>query len=356
MKSADSSVQPEAACNLAPHELEALCREMGVPAFRAAQLWQWLYVHNAADWESMTNIPAALRARLARRLSLNPARIVQRSDGRAGEAIKFLVEMNDGERVETVLIPAKNRRTLCVSSQCGCRYGCAFCASGQGGFRRNLRAAEIVAQLLLVWREQGQKPTHVVYMGVGEPLDNYDEVLKSIRILNHPEGLRLAARRITISTCGLPAALERLALEKIQVELSVSLHAPDDTLRSSLMPVNRKHPLSELLPACRRHAERTGRIVTFEYTLVQGVNDSAHHAQALARRLAPLPCRVNLIPLSPVAEYPALPTSEAAARQFGALLRARGIHATVRASRGARVRAACGQLRARPAPSEGVDA
>ena len=338
---------------LLPDELRALCRETGAPAFRARQIWRWLYVRNAPDWSAMKNLPADFRAALAEQVRLDAERI-EKQEGSAPGAVKLLVALADGERIESVLIPAPKRLTLCVSSQVGCRYHCAFCASGQAGFRRHLHAGEMVAQFLLAWRNAQRKPTHTVFMGIGEPLDNYDEVLKAIRILNDPDGLRIAARRITVSTCGLVPGIERLANESLQIELSVSLHAPDDALRSSLMPVNRLHPLPDLMRACRLYAEQTGRIVTFEYTLIRNVNDAPEQARALADLIAPLPCRVNLIPLSPVPEFDAVAAPDRAARLFIDTLRASGINATLRASRGTGVRAACGQLRAKTLDNNGA--
>lgn len=329
-----------------PNDLRAVCRDLGAPAFRAKQIWRWLYVRNVDAWPAMTNLPADFRARLAEQVRLDSERIEKR-DGAAAGAVKLLVALADGERIEAVLIPAARRLTLCISSQVGCRFHCAFCASGQAGFRRHLHAGEMVAQCLLAWRDARSKPTHAVFMGIGEPLDNYDEVLKAIRILNDPDGLRIAARRITVSTCGLVPGIERLADESLQIELSVSLHAPDNALRSTLMPVNRLHPLPDLMRACRHYAERTGRIVTFEYTLIRNINDSPEQARALADLIEPLPCRVNLIPLSPVPEFDGVAAPERAARLFIDTLHARGINATLRASRGAGVRAACGQLRAK---------
>jgi 23S rRNA (adenine2503-C2)-methyltransferase len=243
------------------------------------------------------------------------------------------------------MIPAADRRTLCLSSQVGCKFHCAFCASGQGGFQRQLSSGEIVQQVILASRLLGDRPTHVVYMGVGEPFDNYDAVLKSVRTLNHADGLGIGARRITISTCGVVPGIERLANEAIQVELSVSLHAPNDTVRNTLMPVNKSWPVAELLEACRAYAEQTHRIVTFEYTLIRGVNDREAEARELARRLAGLPCRVNLIPLSEVAEFNGKPSMPDAADLFIRTLAVRHVNATLRASKGTRIRAACGQLR-----------
>jgi len=332
--------------DLSRAELTAACAELGAPAYRAGQLWRWLYVQLAADWDAMTNLPRDLRARLAERYDLAPAREVRVAGAAAGTR-KILVGLADGECVETVLIPAADRRTVCVSAQVGCKFACAFCASGQAGFRRDLSPGEMVGQVVLAARAFGERVSHVVFMGRGEPLDNYDAVLRAVRIINDPDGLGIGARRITLSTCGVIPGIERLAGEGLQVELSISLHAPDDELRTRLMPVNRKYPLASLLQAARAYTEKTNRIITFEYTLVRGLNDAPEQAEALAGRLAGLPCRVNLIPLSPVREFAGAAPAAAAVEGFRRALQRRRINCTVRESRGAALDAACGQLRRR---------
>ena len=329
---------------LSPEEMTEFCRELGEPAYRAGQIWKWLYVQRVAEWDGMTNLPAGLRAKLAERASLDAAMPVETVGQPAGTR-KILVGLRDGERVEEVLIPAQDRRTVCVSSQVGCKFSCAFCASGQAGFRRNLEAGEMTGQVVLAAREYADRPSHVVFMGIGEPLDNYDAVLKAVRILNDKDGLEIGARRITISTCGVIPGIQRLAGEGLQIELSVSLHAPDSALRSALMPVNRRYPLPELMEACRAYTLATKRIVTFEYTLIRGVNDTRGHAEALAALLAPLQARVNLIPLSPVEEYAGEPSNSHTALSFMRILGDARINATLRVSKGSSVRAACGQLR-----------
>jgi 23S rRNA (adenine2503-C2)-methyltransferase len=325
-------------------ELEEICAGLDQPRFRAGQIWRWLYVQRVTDWDAMRNIPASLRSALAKSFRLPEPEPLE-TQGKPDETRKLLIGLSDGECVEAVMIPAADRRTLCLSSQVGCRFHCAFCASGQGGFQRQLEAGEIVQQVVAACVLWGKRPTHVVYMGVGEPFDNYDAVLRSVRALNNGDGLGIGARRITISTCGVVPGIERLAEESIQVELSVSLHAPNDAVRTALMPVNKTWPIDVLLAACRAYAERTGRIITFEYTLIRDVNDSEAHARTLARRLAKLPCRVNLIPLSDVPEFKGKPSSPAAADLFIRTLAQQHINATLRASKGSRLKAACGQLR-----------
>ena len=325
-------------------ELAAALRDLGAPAFRAQQVWRWLYVQHITAWDQMKNLPAGLRARLAEHFELQIV-TAREIAGTSGSTQKILAGLGDGECVEEVLIPAAERRTVCVSSQVGCKFACAFCASGQAGFRRNLSAGEMVGQVLLAAAAYGDRPTHLVFMGVGEPLDNYDEVLRAIRIVNHPDGLGIGARRITLSTCGVIPGIRRLAGEGLQVELSVSLHAPDDALRTRLLPVNQRYALHELLAACRDYAARTKRIITFEYTLIKNVNDAAHQADALAQLLAPLACRVNLIPLSPVEDFAGEPSPPETAKLFIRALARAGVNATLRDSQGLRLHAACGQLR-----------
>lgn len=332
--------------SLFPEELGALCRAAGQPAFRGKQLWQWVQVQGATRWDQMGNLPKALKEKLAESHTPEPARLLRES-GDPGGTRKWLVGLDDGERVETVLIPARDWTTVCLSTQVGCKMGCAFCASGQCGFARNLSAGEIVAQFQLVAAALGRRPDNVVCMGMGEPFDNYDEVLKSVRLLNHPAGLNVGARRITISTSGVIPGIRRLAEEGLQVELSVSLHAPNHELRRRLMPIENKYPLEELLAACVDYTARTKRFVTFEYTLIRGVNDSVRAAEDLAVHLRKFSCRVNLIPLSPVAEFAGEPPPRAAIEVFQRTLENRGVSVTLRDSKGKGVDAACGQLRRR---------
>jgi len=333
---------------LLPEALEAFCKEHGQPVFRAKQIWDWLYVKRVSSADEMKNLPAPLRERLAGNFRFHCLEKLE-TKGAAGETQKLLLKLADGELIETVIIPAPRRQsnTVCVSSQVGCRFGCAFCASGQKGVVRNLSAGEIVGEVLAVTEILGGRPDNVVFMGIGEPFDNYDEVLRAIRILNHPDGLCIGARRITISTCGIVSGIQRLAEEGLQVELSVSLHAPENELRSKLMPVNQSWPLEELMAACAEYTAKTNRIITFEYTLIKGLNDSEAQAHELVKRLRKFSCRVNLIPLSPVEEFVGeRPTAETMQIFFRTLEKA-GVNTTLRDSKGSALKAACGQLRAR---------
>ena len=337
---------------LLPEELQSLCKEAGQPAFRGGQLWQWLQVQGATRWDQMGNLPRALKEKLAETHTPEPAKVLKES-GETGGTRKWLVGLDDGESVETVLIPARDRNTVCVSTQVGCRMGCVFCASAKCGFARSLSAGEIVAQVQLVAASLGQRPDNVVYMGMGEPFDNYDEVLKSVRILNHPDGLNIGARRITLSTSGVIPGIRRLAGEGLQVELSVSLHAPNPELRRTLMPIENKYPMDALLRECADYTAKTKRHITFEYTLVKGVNDSLRAAEELAARLRRFPCRVNLIPLSPVEEFEGEAPPREMREAFLRALERNGVEGTLRESKGKGVDAACGQLRRRNPPAAG---
>jgi 23S rRNA (adenine2503-C2)-methyltransferase len=339
-----ASTPPGTACDLLPDELEQKLDAIGCSRFRATQVLDWLYRRFVSDWHAMTNLPLALREQLAATFAPLPA-APETSLCDATGTTKYLIRLADGATVECVWIRHRNYCTLCVSCQVGCRFSCAFCASGKGGFLRNLSTGEMLAQALLAARLNGAAPGNIVFMGMGEPFDNYDHVLKAARLMNHPLGLGIGARRITISTCGLVPGINRLAGEGVQFELSVSLHAPNDDLRRRLMPVNQLYPLEPLMAACQAYTNTTGRIVTFEYTLVGGVNDNAAAATELIALLRGLRCRVNLIPLSEVAEYAGrAPTAAQATRFAQSLLDAR-INCTLRFSRGRGVNAACGQLR-----------
>ncbi len=329
---------------LTHEELKAAFKERELPAYRADQVWRWVQVQVTDDWARMTNLPAALRAQLADYFELSPTALEKTHADESG-TIKLLLKLADDEMIETVLIPTEERKTVCVSAQAGCRFNCVFCASGKGGYRRDLSAGEIVDQVRQAARYWKDRVSHVVFMGIGEPFDNYEAVLKAVRILNDPDGLGIGARRLTISTAGVIPGIQRLAGEGIQVELSVSLHAADNDLRASLMPINHKYPLPELMAACAAYTRETKRIITFEYTLIRDVNDSRDQAQALARLLKSFPCRVNLIPLSPVPEYPHTGPTPDTLDLFLETLNRSGINATCRFSRGKGVNAACGQLR-----------
>ena len=323
-------------------------RACGGEPFRARQVGEWLYERRAASWSGMSNLPKALRAALAERfLDLDGTLAEVETAGTGGGTRKILSRLADGELVETVLIPARDRATVCVSSQVGCAMGCAFCASGRNGCVRNLSAGEIAAQAARAAVLLGRRPDNVVFMGMGEPFANYDNALAAARRMNAapPAGFGIGARRITFSTCGVVPGIARFAEEGTQFELSVSLHAPTDGLRGRLMPVNARWPLSVLVPAVRAYTEKTGRIVTFEYTLVSGFNDRPEHARLLLELVRGFPCRVNLIPLNPVPGFDGRAPDPADCEAFRAFLERRGLNATLRRSKGRGVNASCGQLR-----------
>ena len=330
---------------LFPDELEQLVVSWGEPAYRGRQIFRWIQRHSVLDPSAMTDLPSQLRDRLESRRSEE----VRRLRSIDGLTSKLLLQLYDGQQIEVVEMktaPADEggRKTICVSTQAGCAMGCVFCVTGQFGFARNLEAGEIVEQALR-FNTPHEPVSNVVFMGMGEPLANYDETLRAIRLLTHPDGLRLGARRITLSTSGLVPQMRRLADEGLQIGLAVSLHAARDELRSSLMPVNRRWPIAEVIAAADHYVARTGRRVSFEYTLMAGVNDSDEQAGDLAGLLHGRLCHVNLIPLNPSEDASLHASNTQRALAFEARLRHAGIAATIRVNRGRDILAACGQLR-----------
>jgi 23S rRNA (adenine2503-C2)-methyltransferase len=360
-----NSDAPLEAWGILPDEWKPLCTELGIPPYRATQILNGLYHNFAHAWQDVTTLPAELRGLLQARVSLKPLEVVTVQEATDG-VTKLLLGCTDGERIETVLIPSKGRMTQCISTQVGCNFKCAFCASGQLGRVRNLTAAEIVGQVMAACdrmqkrecREAGAvnppgkkielpRPGNIVVMGMGEPFDNYDNMIRALKILNHQKGINIGARHITISTCGVVPGILRLSEEGIQFELSVSLHAPTDDLRSQLLPVNKRWPIAELIETCRAYFDKTNRIVTFEYTLIKHINDQSQHAEGLIRLLRKLPCKINLIPLSPVEGFVGERPDDRACLGFLDTLIKAGFNTTLRKSRGKEVDAACGQLRLR---------
>ena len=341
------------AWSILPEEWKPLLAERGLRPFRADQILQALYRDWIETWDAATTLPLELRARLAEEFPLTRADVRAVSQGVDGTE-KLLVGFADGEAVETVLIPAKDRFTQCISTQVGCAMGCAFCASGACGLVRSLGADEIVAQYMLA-RRRGTI-TNIVVMGMGEPFMNYDATMRALKVINAGKGPNLGARHITLSTCGVVPGFARLASEGIQFELSVSLHAPTDELRSKLMPVNRRWPLDELVEACAGYTRATKRIITFEYTVIDGVNDSRAMAEALAALVRRVPmAKVNLIPLSPVSHRPDFRTPpEKTMLMFLDVLMKNRVQTMLRRSRGKDADAACGQLRLRRSRENGA--
>lgn len=331
-------------------ELSAMLAAWGEPPFRARQVWEWVYRRYAADFAAMSNLPLALRNRLAETAVLQSGEVVSQMHSSDGETIKLLFRLPDGQFIETVRMLYEKRRTLCISTQAGCAMGCVFCATGQMGFFRNLSVGEIVAQVLYFARmlaAQGEHVTNVVMMGMGEPLHNYANTLAAVDRLTDPQGFNLGARKITISTVGLVPAIRRYADEQRQTPLAVSLHAADDAERNKLIPINKKWPIAELMEACRYYIAKTGRRLTFEWALIQGENDTVAQARALGRLLQGMLCHVNLIPLNPTAGYGGAPSDRERVAAFQEELARHGVSSTVRVRRGIDIQAGCGQLRDR---------
>ncbi|MTI79805.1 MAG: 23S rRNA (adenine(2503)-C(2))-methyltransferase RlmN [Firmicutes bacterium] len=326
-------------------EMENLLLCMGEKPFRGRQICQWVLQKGVKEFNQMSNISKDLRQKLQQATKLGGLNILARQQSDDGNTIKYLFEFPDGEAVESVLMKHSYGRSACVSTQVGCRMGCRFCASTLEGMVRNLTAGEIYDQVLGIQHDTGERVSHVVLMGSGEPLDNYHNTIKFIKNITAPYGLQISVRHITLSTCGIVPGIKQLAQEKMQITLAVSLHAPNDQLRDQIMPINRKYPLGQLIPACKQYAEHTGRRVTFEYSLMRGVNDREDHAVELGELLRGMLCHVNLIPVNPVKEREYDRTSREQIDKFKKVLEQSRVNATVRKEMGADIDAACGQLR-----------
>ena len=325
-------------------ELGAAFAAMGQPRFRAGQVFAWLH-RGVRSFDEMTNLPKAPREQLAAEYELTAPAVARKQVSAKDGTIKYLWRLGDGHCVESVLMRYHHGNTVCISSEVGCAMGCAFCASTRGGLVRRLRPSEMLDQVLFTQLDSGAPISNIVLMGIGEPLDNYDNVLRFLALVNDPEGMNIGMRHISLSTCGLVPGIDRLAGEDLQLTLSVSLHAPDDEVRSRLMPVNRRYPIGELLAACRRYFETTGRRISFEYAMIDGLNDTPEMANTLIRRLRGLPAHVNLIPLNRIEESPLQPSARQAVAAFQKALTDAGITATVRRTLGSDIDASCGQLR-----------
>ncbi|WP_430886533.1 23S rRNA (adenine(2503)-C(2))-methyltransferase RlmN [Fusibacter sp. JL216-2] len=325
-------------------DLKIWLSEQGEKPFRAKQIFEWVQ-KGITSFDQMTNISKALRLKMDEAFLLDNVNIVKYLDSK-DKTRKYLLSMNDGEVIEAVLMRYKHGNSICVSTQVGCKMGCTFCASTLGGMTRNLEAGEILGQIMTIQNDIGERISNVVLMGSGEPLDNYDEVLKFLRLVNHPQGLNISMRHITLSTCGLVKEIDRLAEEKLQITLAISLHAVTDEKRSSLMPINRKYDLDTLLKACRNYTDKTGRRITFEYALIEGENDHQEEARQLAKKLRGMLCHVNLIPINPVEERGYKASSNKNITKFQKILKDSGVETTIRRELGSDINAACGQLRA----------
>lgn len=328
--------------NLTHEELTKEIRDLGMPEFRGDQIFQWLHRHLVEDFSGMSNLPQEIRDFLARNFQISTLKVINKQVSSDGTK-KYLFQLNDGQTIETVLIPEANRNTICISSQVGCAMGCTFCATGGQGLARNLTSAEIIGQIEFLVRHN-HDVTNIVFMGMGEPLVNYEQVIKSIEILNHPSGLNIGARRFTISTCGIVPKIRQLAIEQEQVGLAVSLHAANDRKRTEIMPITKKYPLATLLDACHDYVNKTNRRITFEYALIAGFNDSQLDLQQLVKLLDGLTCHVNIIPINPVHQEYQRPR-QAKIKEFTTYLTNHGVSASIRKERGSDIQAACGQLR-----------
>ncbi len=347
--------------SLTPEELEALVLSVGEPKYRAAQIFSQL--HRGVSLDEMTNIGKVTREKLASVSTCHIPTVKRRLVSAVDGTVKYLFELADGNCVESVVMEYLHGLTVCISSQVGCRMGCAFCASTIGGKVRDLTQGELLGQVVAAQRDMGKRISGIVMMGIGEPLDNYDNVIKFLRLVNDERGICIGYRHISLSTCGLVDKIDRLSNEDLPITLSISLHAPDDATRSAIMPVNRKYGVDALLDACRRYYNKTGRRISFEYTLIAGKNDSQKQAEALASKLnaklrpkrESFPIHVNLIPVNTVAESGFKQPAKAAVSSFSAVLERNGIRATVRRTLGPDINASCGQLRRESAKKDNSD-
>lgn len=336
------------------NELLAWLKEKREPAFRAKQIYDWLYKKRVKSFEEMSNLSKELRAKLEEEFSLTPLKQIIKQESQDG-TIKFLFELEDGYSIETVLMRHEYGNSVCVTTQVGCRLGCSFCASTLGGLKRNLKAGEIVSQVLEVQKaldDTDERVSSIVIMGIGEPFDNYDEMLGFLRIVNHDEGLNIGARHITVSTSGIVPRIYDFADEGMQINFAISLHAPNTEIRTKLMPVNRMWPMDELMDAVRYYIKKTGRRISFEYGLFGGVNDQVEHAEELAKLVKGIKCHINLIPVNYVPERNYVRTPKNQIFRFEKTLKDLGVNVTIRREQGHDIDAACGQLRAKERKEE----
>ena len=330
--------------SLTQPELADILKGLGQPAFRAKQVYKWLH-SGVRSYDEMTNLPKALRDRLAEEYPINAPKVVRKQESKKDGTIKYLWQLSDGNCVETVLMRYHYGNTVCISTEVGCAMGCAFCASTIGGLVRRLEPYEMLDEVLFTQIDSGLPVSHIVLMGIGEPLDNFDNVLRFLELVNSPDGLNISMRHISLSTCGLVPKIDALAEKKLQISLAISLHGPNNAVRSKIMPVNKAYPIEVLMEACRRYYTATGRRLHFEYAMIHGVNDTEAHARELLKLLKGLPAHVNMIPLNHVEESPLKPSSRAAVAAFQKILEDGGVTATVRRTLGGDIDASCGQLR-----------
>ena len=327
-----------------PDEIAAALAELGEPKYRAKQIFQWL-ARGVESFDEMTDVSKKLRETLKREFFITKLKMLRKQVSSMDGTIKYLWELPDGNAVETVVMQYRHGNTICISSQVGCRQGCAFCASTIGGLIRGLESSEMLDEVLYSERESGLKISNIVLMGIGEPLDNFDNVIRFLRLVNHPDGENIGMRHISLSTCGLTERFDELADLNLQLTLSVSLHAPDDETRSRIMPANRGRGVEQLISACSRYYEKTGRRISFEYAMIDGVNDTPYHAKLLAQHTKRVCAHVNLIPLNHVEERQFAPSTPEHMKAFIRVLEEAGVNVTVRRRLGSDVDASCGQLR-----------
>ena len=325
-------------------EISRVLKDMGQPSFRAKQVYTWLH-KGVRSYDEMTNLPKNLRDILAAQYPIYVPEVVRKQESQKDGTIKYLWKLHDGNCVETVLMRYHYGNTVCISTEVGCRMGCAFCASTLGGLVRKLEPFEMLNQVLFTQVDSGLTISHIVLMGIGEPLDNFENVMRFLELVNSADGMNISMRHISLSTCGLVPGIDKLAEKKLQLTLSVSLHAPTDEIRDTIMPVNKAYPSEQLISACRRYYEKTGRRISFEYAMINGVNDTPEAARLLLKRLKGLPAHMNLIPLNHVEESPLKPSTKEAVQKFQNILEDGGIPATVRRTLGSDIDASCGQLR-----------
>ena len=330
--------------SMTERQLADFFKNMGQPAFRAKQVFTWLH-RGVRSFDEMTDLSKPLRAQLAETCFITAPTVARKQTSKLDGTVKYLWELADGNCIETVLMQYHHGNTVCISSQVGCRMGCAFCASTIAGKVRDLRPSELLDQVLFTQLDSGLPVSNIVLMGIGEPLDNFDNVMRFLELINSPDGMNIGMRHISLSTCGLVDKIEKLAERDLQLTLSVSLHSPDDESRSKIMPVNRRWPVDTLLAACRDYFAKTGRRISFEYTMIDGVSDSPEQAELLSKKLAGMGAHVNMIPLNNVTESGLHTSSRQAIHQFQSILEANGITATLRRTLGSDIDASCGQLR-----------
>lgn len=334
-------------------ELKYEINKLGEPDFRVKQVWQWIY-QGVENFDDMTNLPKAFRSKLKDLFYIGGVKIVNKLVSKKDGTRKYLMGLKDGKVVESVLMKYHYGNSVCLSTQIGCRMGCSFCASSKLGIDRDLSVGEMIAQILAIQRDSSEKVSHIVLMGIGEPFDNYDNVVRFLRRMNSPDTLNISYRRMTVSTCGLVPEILRFAEEEFPVNLSVSLHAPNDEIRKTIMPVARKYSIDKILAACHIYTQKTGRRITFEYTLIRNVNDRTEHAKELGKRLAGLLCHVNLIPVNIVEGTGYSKSDKEKVENFKKIIEEYGLPVTVRRELGSDIAASCGQLRKRLVESDGM--